>query len=171
MARPDSKLLLEGAMAVALSVVFSAIRLWSMPQGGSLTLEMIPLFLFALRRGGRAGCAVGAVSGLLQLFTGGYVIHPLQALLDYPVAFAVLGVCGFFPRRPLAGMALAGVLRFLCHVLSGVVFFAAFAPAGSNLWIYSAVYNGSFFFPTLAVTAALGRLILPRLAVLDRKKQ
>ena len=169
MARFDNRTLVEGALAVALSVVFSVIRLWSMPQGGSLTLEMVPLFLFALRRGGRAGCAAGAVSGLLQLFTGGYVIHPLQAVLDYPAAFAALGVCGFMSGRPTAGMVLAGVLRFGCHVLSGVVFFSAFAPEGSNVWLYSAVYNGSFFFPTLAVTAVLGRVILPRLAVFDRK--
>ena len=85
-------ILVEGALAIALSVVFSALRLWSMPQGGSITLEMLPLFLFALRRGGRYGCAAGAVSGLMQLLTGGYMVHIAQAALDYPLAFGVLGV-------------------------------------------------------------------------------
>jgi len=164
MASDKSRILVEGALAVALSVVFSALRLWTMPQGGSITLEMVPLFLFALRRGGKAGCFAGAVSGLLQLMTGGYVVHPLQAVLDYPAAFGVLGLAGFFAGRPLAGMAVSGLLRFGCHVLSGVIFFGSFAPEGSNVWIYSSVYNGSFLLPTLVVSAVLVHLILPRLS-------
>ena len=157
-------ILVEGALAVALSVVFSALRLWTMPQGGSITLEMLPIFLFALRRGGKAGCAAGAVSGVMQLITGGYIVHPAQALLDYPIAFGVLGVTGFFKNRPLwLGISLGGVLRFFCHVLSGVVFFGSFAPEGTNVWVYSAVYNGSFMAPTLVVCGVLAYLIWPRL--------
>lgn len=156
--------MVEGALAVALSVVFSALRLWSMPQGGSITLEMLPLFLFALRRGGRYGCAAGAVSGLMQLLTGGYIVHPLQALLDYPLAFGALGVAGFLRDRPLwIGLTLGALLRFLCHVLSGVVFFGSFAPEGSNVWVYSAVYNASFMAPTLVVCVLLAYIVWPRI--------
>jgi thiamine transporter len=157
-------ILIEGALAVALSVVFSALRLWTMPQGGSVTLEMVPLFLFALRRGGKAGCAAGAVSGIMQLITGGYFVHPLQVFLDYPVAFGVLGTAGFFRKSPLwLGIGIGGFLRFCCHVLSGVVFFSAFAPEGVNVWLYSAVYNGSYMAPTLVVSAILTYLAWPRL--------
>lgn len=165
MHRLNNRILVEGSLAVALSVVFSAIRLWTMPQGGSITLEMVPLFLFALRRGWRAGMAAGAVSGVLQLLTGGYVVHPIQALLDYPMAFAVLGAAGAVPlRRPLwVGMAVGGALRFLCHLASGVIFFASFAPKGSNVLLYSAVYNGSFLLPALAVSVAVTCLLWPRL--------
>ncbi|MGI6792305.1 energy-coupled thiamine transporter ThiT [Aminivibrio sp.] len=166
-----NRVLVEGALAVALSVVFSAIRLWTMPQGGSITLEMVPLFLFALRRGGRAGIAAGAVSGLLQLFTGGYVVHPAQAVLDYPAAFGALGIAGFFPRASWFGMALGGVVRFVCHVLSGVVFFSSFAPEGANVWIYSSVYNGTFLLPTLVITAVLVSLIRPRLARVGQDRE
>ena len=169
MAGDRNRILVEGALAVALSVVFSALRLWSMPQGGSVTLEMVPLFLFAIRRGGRAGCLAGAVSGVLQFMTGGYMAHPLQAVLDYPVAFGVLGTAGFFAGYPLTGMVLAGFLRFLCHVLSGAVFFAAFAPEGTSVWIYSSVYNGSYLLPTLVVSMAMVRLILPRLRALGKR--
>jgi thiamine transporter len=100
----------------------------------------------------------------MQLITGGYIVHPAQALLDYPIAFGVLGVTGFFKNRPLwLGISLGGVLRFFCHVLSGVVFFGSFAPEGTNVWVYSAVYNGSFMAPTLVVCGVLAYLIWPRL--------
>lgn len=171
MSSNKNRILVEGALAVALSVVFSALRLWTMPQGGSITLEMVPLFLFALRRGGKAGCAAGAVSGLLQLFTGGYVVHPLQALIDYPVAFGVLGIAGFFPKSLWFGAALGGILRFACHVLSGVIFFASFAPEGTNVWIYSSVYNGSFLLPTLVVSVLLVQLIRPRLGAFEPEEK
>ncbi len=169
MAGDRNRILVEGALAVALSVIFSALRLWSMPQGGSITLEMVPRFIFALRRGGQAGCMAGAVSGMLQFITGGYGAHPLQVLLDYPAAFGLLGIAGFFPGHPMAAMALAGFLRFGCHVLAGVVFFASFAPEGSNIWVYASVYNGSFLLPTLIVVSALVRIILPRLQSLERR--
>lgn len=163
-------ILVEGALAVALSVVFSALRLWSMPQGGSITLEMLPLFLFALRRGGRYGCAAGAVSGLMQLLTGGYMVHIAQAALDYPLAFGVLGVAGFLRERPIwIGLTAGATLRLLCHVLSGVVFFGSFAPEGANVWVYSTIYNLTFMAPTLVVCVLLAYLIWPRLSRLGER--
>jgi len=163
-------ILVEGALAVALSVVFSALRLWSMPQGGSITLEMLPLFLFALRRGGRYGCAAGAVSGLMQLLTGGYMVHIAQAALDYPLAFGVLGVAGFLRERPIwIGLTAGAALRLLCHVLSGVVFFGSFAPEGANVWVYSTIYNLTFMAPTLVVCVLLAYLIWPRLSRLGER--
>ena len=163
-------ILVEGALAIALSVVFSALRLWSMPQGGSITLEMLPLFLFALRRGGRYGCAAGAVSGLMQLLTGGYMVHIAQAALDYPLAFGVLGVAGFLRERPIwIGLTAGAALRLLCHVLSGVVFFGSFAPEGANVWVYSTIYNLTFMAPTLVVCVLLAYLIWPRLSRLGER--
>ena len=44
-----------------------------------------------------------------------------------------------------------------------MIFFGSFAPEGSNVWLYSSVYNGSFLLPTLVVSAVLVHLILPRL--------
>lgn len=161
-------ILVEGALAVALSVVFSGLRLFSMPQGGSITLEMLPLFLFALRRGGKHGCAAGAVSGVLQLITGGYIAHPVQAALDYPIAFGVLGTAGFLRDKPIwIGLVVGAFLRFVCHVRSGVVFFGSFAPEGTNVWVYSSVYNATFMAPNLVVCVLLAYLVWPRLSRLD----
>ena len=157
------RILVEGAMAAALALALSYARIWRMPQGGSITLENVPLFLFTLRWGLKAGLGAGSVAGLLQLILGGYVVHPVQALLDYPMAFAVLGLAALCRRPIWGGLALGASARFLCHVLSGVVFFAAYAPEGTNVWIYSAAYNGSFMLPSLVLSVVAVYMIWPRL--------
>lgn len=163
MNRSKTQVLVEGALAIALSLAFSYVKFWRMPQGGSITLEDLPLMLFALRHGLRFGIGAGMVSGLLQLVLGGYVVHPLQALLDYPLAFGALGLAALMPRPLWLGMALASAGRFGCHVLSGVLFFGSYAPEGTPVWIYSAIYNGSFILPSLILSVVLAYLIWPRL--------
>ncbi|MDR1471680.1 MAG: energy-coupled thiamine transporter ThiT [Synergistaceae bacterium] len=150
--------LVEGALCVALSMVFSYLKLFSMPYGGSITLEMAPLFYFSYRRGWRWGTLAGGLSGLLQMLLGGYVVHPAQAILDYPLAFACTGAVGVFVKSPpmtVCGTVAAGLLRLLCHVLSGVIFFSSYAPEGQNPWAYSIIYNVSFLAPSLVMSGAL----------------
>ncbi|HOO62970.1 MAG TPA: energy-coupled thiamine transporter ThiT [Synergistaceae bacterium] len=163
MNRSKTQILVEGALAVALSVAFSYLKLWRMPQGGSITLENLPLLLFALRHGFRFGLGAGMLSGLLQLLLGGYVVHPLQALLDYPFAFGCMGLAALMPKPLWLSMTLASAGRFICHLLSGVIFFASYAPEGTPVWLYSAIYNGSFMLPSLILSILLGYLIWPRL--------
>lgn len=157
------KILVEGALSIALSVVLSYFKLFAMPQGGSISLASLPLLLFAVRNGGRYGIMVGTLTGLLKLLMGGYVVHPAQALLDYPVAYAMYGLAGFFPSKKWLGVAAAFAGNFVAAVLSGVIFFASYAPAGTNVWLYSAVYNGSTALPEAAICCALVCLITPRL--------
>ena len=91
------KMLVEGGLCIALAFVLGYIKLFSMPQGGSVTAgEMIPIIIFALRHGSLPGIVVGAVYGLVQMLFGGSIFHPIQAILDYPVAFGVLGLAGIF---------------------------------------------------------------------------
>lgn len=161
------RILVEGALAAALALALSYVRLWRMPQGGSITLENVPILLFTLRWGLRAGFGAGSVTGLLQMILGGYVVHPVQALLDYPLAFAALSLAALWKRPVWVGLVLGSGGRFACHLLSGVVFFAAYAPEGTNVWIYSAVYNGSFMLPTLVLSVAAVYLIQPRLARIE----
>ena len=153
-----TKVLVEGALCVALSVVFSYLKIFRMPQGGSITLEMAPLFFYAYRHGIGWGIMAGALSGVFQLIFEGYVVHPVQAFLDYPAAFACLGIAGIFGQSTpgiVAGTVMASVARLFCHVLSGVIFFAAYAPEGANVWLYSIVYNGTFMVPSVLISAAL----------------
>jgi len=151
---------------------------WKQPQGGTVTAaSMLPLVFFALAFGLRWGVLAGAVFGLLQMaLPGAFLVHPVQVVLDYPLAFAALGLAGLFsvpgPKRaenvdllrrvgslpiwaPVAGTFLAMAARTLMHVLSGVVFFASYAPEGQSVWLYSLVYNGSYMLPEAVVTTVL----------------
>ncbi len=161
------RILVEGALAASLALALSYLRLWRMPQGGSITLENVPLLIFALRWGLKAGFGAGAVTGILQLILGGYVVHPAQALLDYPLAFGALSLAALWERPPWGGVLLGSAARFVCHLLSGVVFFAAYAPEGTNVWLYSAIYNGSFMLPSMVLSVAAVYLLWPRLKKIE----
>ena len=155
--------LAEGSLCVALSVALSFIKLFAMPQGGSVSLGMLPLFLFAFRRGGNVGIAAGLAAGMLKLFLGGYVVHPLQAFLDYPVSYALLGTAGYFRKNIFAGTAAASLLNLAASVASGVIFFSAYAPKGMNVWLYSFIYNAWTVVPEALICTTLTCLILPRI--------
>ena len=165
----NTRTLVEGALAAALAVALSYLKIWNMPQGGSITLENVPLVVFALRRGWRGGLVAGTVAGLIQLLLGGYVVHPAQALLDYPLAFASLGLAALAPGPLWAGAFLGSLARFGCHVLSGALFFGSYAPEGTNVWLYSIGYNGSFMVPNLFLTVVACYLLIPRLERLRRE--
>jgi thiamine transporter len=145
--------LVEAAVMVALATVLSLVVVFRAPQGGEVTAAgMVPIMVLAIRRGPRVGLMAGAVFGMLQLWIAPYVFHWAQVILDYPVAFGLLGLAGAFPHRPYLGVT-AGILgRGVSHILSGVVFFGAYAPEGINVWAYSAVYNGTFLIPELALS-------------------
>ncbi len=149
----------EGAVTVALSVILKDILppIISLPQGGSVSAAgMVPLFWFSLRHGLRAGLEIGLVYGLVHMALGGYLVNPVQAILDYPLAYAALGLSGLFRKYPVVGVG-AGVLgRFICHFISGILFFAIYAPEGMNPALYSAIYNGSY----LAIEFIISSLII-----------
>lgn len=165
--RSNLSILVETAVLVALAVVLTRFTLFRMPQGGSVTFGgMIPILLVGLRHGPRWGVMAGVVLGLIDLILGGYVVHPAQMLLDYPIAYGALGLAGLARGKnpTLAGAmsALAVLGRFVAHVLAGVIFFAEYA-GDQNVWLYSAVYNGSFLLPELLISAVILALLHPAL--------
>jgi thiamine transporter len=156
----------EIAVAVALAAVLGQLRLFVMPQGGSVSLELLPLVFIAVRRGVVPGLAAGLLYGVLQLgLPGAYVLHPAQALLDYPLAFMATALAGFVRVGLLAGrrgalqllaavsVAVAG--RFVFHFLSGLVFFAEYAPHWEAPWLYAITYNLLYLVPEGALSAVL----------------
>ena len=158
----DSRRLSLGAMCIAIAFVLSCIRLFRMPQGGSITpASMLPMVMFMLACGPLQGFVVGCAYGLLQLITDPYVIHPLQLLVDYPLAYGmmILGcIAAVLPikkpwKLPVA-VLMAGVGRYLMAVISGAVFFAEYAGE-QNAWIYSLGYNISYLGPDTLVCAAV----------------
>ncbi|HHY36204.1 MAG TPA: energy-coupled thiamine transporter ThiT [Firmicutes bacterium] len=149
MSRFSLRTMAEIGVMVAVALVLNFFRLFQMPQGGSVSLEMLPIFIVALRWGTLPGIIAGALFGVAQLFFGASIYYPLQVILDYPLAFALLGLAGAFPRRPLLGITIGTVGRFLAHVISGVAFFAEYAPEGTNVWVYSLGYNLTYIVPEL----------------------
>ena len=150
----------EMGVAVALSVVLGLVRLYTMPQGGSLSLEMLPVVFVAVRRGLVPGVATGVVYGLLQMaLPGAFIYHPMQAALDYPLAYAAVGLAGLVRVggwRTLAGAVAVGcAARFVFHFLSGLIFFATYAPAWESPWLYSITYNLLYLVPEAVLTVVV----------------
>ncbi|MDE7159216.1 MAG: energy-coupled thiamine transporter ThiT [Clostridiales bacterium] len=164
----DSKAISYAAVCIAMSFALSYLRLWKMPQGGSVTAaSLLPLMIYTYMFGVKKGTIAGFIYGILQAVQDPWIIHPAQFLLDYPVAFAFLGVAGIFgkikklDRLPQVQFALGGVaaslLRFASHVLSGVFAFSEYSTL-DNVWIYSMGYN-SFVFVDIAVVIVAGVLV------------
>ncbi len=147
-------LLTEIAAFVALSVICSFIKVWEMPQGGSVALTMVPILLISFRRGAVAGVITGGIYGFLSMMIAGVVYHPLSILLDYILAFGLVGCAGFF-RKSLTGILGGTVLgvggRFLSSLVSGAVLFGEYAPAGQNPWVYSLIYQATYLIPELCI--------------------
>ncbi len=150
----ETRVLTEAALAIALAFVLGLLPAFKMPFGGSISLEMIPLILLALRQGPVVGTVAGVAYGFLDLVIDPFIVHPVQVLLDYPLAFGALGLAGFFPpsvRGAILGSTVAVFGRFVCHFLSGVVFFSSYAWKGWSPAAYSAVYNAGYLVPSLLI--------------------
>lgn len=156
------------AISLALAFALSYVKFFAMPQGGSVTLaSMLPIMLFSYMFGIKKGIIVGAIYGVLQAIQEPEIIHPAQFFLDYPIAFAMLGLAGIFKelniiKKPVAaftaGAVLAGVLRYFSHVFSGIFAFAFYAPAGYSAAAWGFLYN-TFTFADVAIVIVVALLL------------
>ena len=131
--------MIECALCVALSYVMSRINLFTMPQGGSVDFELVPLILFAYRRGWKWGINAGILTGIMRILLGAYFYTPVQVILDYPLAYSFVGLADLHPWW--LGLIVAWAGQTASSVVSGAIFFAEYAPAGQNPWVYSFLYN------------------------------
>lgn len=165
--------LCEGAILVALAFILSFVKLYELPNGGSLTPAMFPILLYALRWGLPRGLIAGFVFGLLQLiFDGAYAWGWQSMLLDYLLAFTPLGLAGLFKGKAwgiFPGTVLGCAARFVIHYISGVTIYRIIEPTAvpgfgtfDNAQLYSLVYNGSYMLPnTLLALLLAGVLYVP----------
>lgn len=152
----DKKLraLIEGAILVAMAQALSYLKLYEFPFGGSITLAMIPVFFYCTRWGLSSGLLASFVFSILQMvFDGAYAWTWQAIILDYLVAFTVLGAAGMFKGKKYGifyGTVAGSALRFLAHLFSGVYVWAEYMPERflgipmTNVWVYSAIYNGIY---------------------------
>ena len=144
--RMDVRALVYSALCVSLSFVLSYMKLFSMPMGGSLTLcSMLPIAMYAWAFGPAYGFTAAFAYSLLQVIQGAWIVHPVQFILDYFVAFTCYGLSSLFPKCLPLGVGVAGLARYACSVLSGVVFYAEYAAEAGyeSALLYSLAYNGS----------------------------
>jgi len=183
-------ILVEGAMLIALATVLSYLKIFEMPMGGSITIEMLPLVVMGIRRGPKWGCFTGFVHGLLQMIIGfsnvlycATLISQIGCiLLDYLLAFTVLGLASLFVGliknnkkvSIVIGTVIVGLLRFLCSFLSGWLLWGSYAPEGMSPVWYSFVYNASYMIPNIIILAVIiGILVavVPKIFFIDNQAQ
>ncbi|MBR3641637.1 MAG: energy-coupled thiamine transporter ThiT [Oscillibacter sp.] len=154
MKRTKTRALVEGALMVALATALSYLKLLELPQGGSVCIGMLPIFFYCCRWDWKSSFLVSFAYGLLQLlFDGAYAWGPTSMLLDYVLAFGILGVASFF-RKMNGGVFIGTIVgclaRFVVHFISGVTIYRIYAPTElfnhtyTNPYLYSAAYNGSY---------------------------
>lgn len=182
--------LIEVAMLSALAFLLDLVSgiFLKMPQGGSISLGMIPVFIIAFRWGLKGGLLTGLLLGLLQAILGSpYIIHPVQGFLDYYLAFTVVGLSGIFFNQIQQALLnkgkktiilyivlatlLGNFLRYIIHVLAGVYFFASLTPDGMPVVKYSLIYNSTYMIPTFIVSAVIVSFLLftaPRLVIKNK---
>lgn len=170
-----TKQLVYSAVAIALAVVCSMIKLFEMPMGGSVTLlSMLFIVLIAYWYGPYVGIMTAVAYGLVQFVTEPIFYTIPQMLLDYPLAFGALGLAGFFHKKKYGlqiGYVVGVLGRFLFSTASGVIFFASFAPDGMHPLVYSLGYQASYLIPEAVVTLIIISIPPVAKALAQVKKQ
>ena len=160
----STRVLTYAGLSMAIAFALSYFRLWQMPMGGSVTpLSMFFVSFIGFLFGPAVGIVSGFSFGLLRFAQGPMVLHPFQLLLDYPLAFAMLGLSGFFYKAKgglYIGFVVAVIGRFVMHVISGYFFFGQYAPEGTHPLLYSIVYNAGYIFAEAAITIVI--LLIPQ---------
>ena len=183
--------LVECAILIAIATVLSIIKIYEAPLGGSVTLfSMVPIILISFRHGIKWGLGSGFVYSVLQLMLGmknvmyvpGIVGIILCILLDYILAFTVLGLAGIFKTDKIFKIIFATlflcVLRYICHVLSGAVVWYEITKQGgwndlvmrTGMWVYSLIYNIQYMLPETIITLVAAPAIVTILSVVNKQK-
>lgn len=154
--------LTETAIMLALAVLLSYVTVFQAPMGGSITaFSQVPIVIIGYRYGFKWGAGTGVIYGVLEMllqglgnfaYVKGFAAYLILILADYVVAFACLGIGGALFRKVIKnqtlalalGGAVASLLRFVCHFISGVTIWGEYADGWKSVWAYSFGYNGYY---------------------------
>ena len=165
-------MLVEIAIFAGLGLVLDKLS-FSMPQGGSASFVMLPIILMAIRWGLKGGLTTGFLIGILQIAIDPKIYHWAQGLIDYCIAFTVVGFAAVFTRSlrhqnnrakskiilwVAVGSLFGGLLRYAAHTVAGAIFFAEYA-GDQNPWVYSIIYNATYMVPAIIMTAIAACLL------------
>jgi thiamine transporter len=159
------------ALAIVLDITSKMIPVLQMPQGGSISLALLPLVILSLRNGYKYGFLGGMTFGIVNFLMDGYAFHWGSFIFDYGLAFILVGTSAIFSKKTLKGnvvayisaFVLAVFLKYLMSSFSGVLFFAEFS-GDMNPWFYSFVfYNLPYNAASLGAILIVALLIYRRL--------
>ncbi len=141
----------------AITLVLSLLKVFSMPQGGSITLYLIPLYFVAFNFDFKSCFFVAIVTATLQIMFGGYILNPIQVILDYYLPILFITTCGIYRLNKYVNILIGSVLAMASYVLSGMIFFEVdFIP--------SIIYNATFFIPTIIINVIIFMILNPKLS-------
>lgn len=170
-----TRILVEGTVVAALALVLSFIPT-TIGSSFTISLGMIPLTLFALRRGLKPALMSAFIWGILH-FPASQVVYlsVIQVLIEYPIAFTFAGFAGLYAKKVqkalsdqdmasarkniIFGTFIGTGARFFWHFIAGVVFWGSYALWGMNPWIFSLVMNGVSGVATAVVTAIVAIIV------------
>lgn len=178
----QTKKITHSAIMIAMAIVLGMVKLFPMPYGGAVTLaSMAPIIIISLMYDWKWGLLTSFTFSLAQILED-FAAPPVQdfasfalvILLDYVIAFSVLGLAGTIARRftnrttgAVTATALVILARFTCSFISGIVIWGVYAPEGMPVWFYSLAYNG-FVCAGEIVTTGLAILAIVRFVPLDK---
>ncbi len=167
--------LTRASVMIALATALSFFKVFELGNGGSVTLgSMVPIILVSFILDFKWGILTSFVYSLIQMLLQGVAAPPVEnflwyflvVTLDYIIAFTVLGFAGGITRKinninvkVITGTVLVVILRFLCHLLSGIIIWGVYAPEGQSVFVYSLLYNGSYMLGELIITVTIMMLI------------
>ena len=155
-----TKILINISLMLAMAIVLQYFSIYHFPQGGAVTFgSMIPIILISLRYGVSVGIFAGFVFGLINILQDPFILHPIQVLFDYPLPFMAIGLAGIFHEKIILSTILAFAGRFICHFISGIVFFASYAPEGISPIIYSLTANATYILPELIICCVILKIL------------
>ncbi|MDN5278599.1 MAG: thiamine transporter [Clostridiales bacterium] len=168
------KVATECGMLLATALALSNFKLFQMPSGGSVSLGPFPVLLIAARHGVKTGLISGGLLGILLLTTRPFIVHPLQFLLDYPLANAALGLAGMVrwesPLKAATATTIANIIRLHFHVIAGAVYFVSDKTSLGRMFVASYTYNIGHILPETIICAVLaGYLALNHKALCSRQ--
>ena len=165
------------ALAFVISILMKVIPILRMPNGGSASLAMLPIFILAYMLGPVYGIIGGFAYSVVNFFFDGYAFHWASLVFDYFVAFSCLGLCGFFKKWVfrgkgwynygffILGMTLVSTIRFFSHTVAGYI---AYQPI---TFLESCAYNAPYVYASLGLCIAVGVLIYPTISQFVQKKE
>ena len=158
------------SIGVILEVIATAIPILQMPQGGRISLVLLPAIIVSLRRGFVYGSISGFILGIIVFMLDGFFIHWGSIVFDYFLAFTFVGVTAIFKKdafknnllKFILAITIASLFRYLMHSFSGVIFFSDFTD--KNAWFYSfVIYNLPYNLGSYILMLAVGVLLYPQI--------